>query len=100
MKSRSDPRQLDLFKAEVVLFPFGRRASLVRELTGSLFGKPDLVERTQHWTAVRDALMAEAAALGQPSEVIQLNIQALRTACQCEARRRVHIAILQGEIVR
>jgi hypothetical protein len=100
MKSRSDPRQLDLFRAEVIPFPFERRTSMVRWLTKSLFGKPDVDERTLHWNGVRDALKAEAAALGASPEDIQQNVFALRVACQCEARRLVHLAILRGEIVR
>lgn len=97
---RSDPRQLDLFRrADVVLFPLSQRVDLYRPLTTELLALPLKADRDRLWRRRMKAIADDLRAMGMRDESISIELLALRTKVGCEARRRVHLAIVRGEAI-
>lgn len=101
----SDPRQPDLFDlpahvpaSNVVAFPVARRACLVRRLTSELLAIPTKPDRDRHWRKRMRPIRSHLLALGLPADQVSRQMMDLRTAVGCEARRRVHLAMIRGEV--
>jgi hypothetical protein len=96
-KFPSEQSQLDLFEmrpiSRVVPFPLRAMKTEVTALAIELLGLPEKADRARAWKRIARAHRDRLLALGMSRPDIIREIDELRTAVACEARRRVILGL-------